>query len=594
LLKKIGKTLFHFFSSLKLAVSTLLSLAAILVAGTIVESYHDADAAHHYVYGTWWFATVLCFLGMNVLCAALSRWPWKRHHFGFVVTHLGIILILIGSLTTLLKGYEGQVVLAEGENTRRMTLKNATLFIFDPAKDKLEEFPADFRFAPPSAERPFVWTTQGGVRLSVTDYLPHAEGEIQVREGEGMDNPALKLRLQGSRATISEWIFSREWDRRRLSLGPASLTYLEVPDLSVFRRILRDPAARGPLLWLPGALVPVSAGQDFAAGAWRGRFQEYFPYAAVNEDGLKNAGSEPVNPALRLQLIRPSALETYVLFAHFPELPARDQEGPGAPVPMRLLWIPPELGSGANELVLARLANGSTAYALRAGGEWKEPALLDLSRELETGWMDFKLSVLENVRKGRISKIYRRVPVPAGREGPPSAIRLQLSSEQGAQEFWLGRGEEQSVALGPRRLRVAYGLKSRPLGFELALVDFHMGTYEGTSDPSSFQSQVTVVDPENLDRFDRLIQMNQPLKYRKYKIFQASYQLNPGGSDWSVLAVAYDPGIYVKYAGALIMVAGIILMFFFRPLFLRKKPMANAAEASTLPASRPLTPARSS
>jgi hypothetical protein len=60
------------------------------------------------------------------------------------------------------------------------------------------------------------------------------------------------------------------------------------------------------------------------------------------------------------------------------------------------------------------------------------------------------------------------------------------------------------------------------------------------------------------------------MKYDRYKLFQASYQLNPGGPSWSVLAVAYDPGVLVKYIGALVMVSGIITMFFLKPLFIQK------------------------
>ena len=67
------------------------------IAGTIWESTFDAKVARAYVYEAWWFNFWLLFLGLNLFCAALSRWPWKRHHAGFLITHLGIITLLIGS-----------------------------------------------------------------------------------------------------------------------------------------------------------------------------------------------------------------------------------------------------------------------------------------------------------------------------------------------------------------------------------------------------------------------------------------------------------------------------------------------------------------
>ncbi|HKX12832.1 MAG TPA: hypothetical protein VJP40_06740, partial [bacterium] len=62
--------------------------------------------------------------------------------------------------------------------------------------------------------------------------------------------------------------------------------------------------------------------------------------------------------------------------------------------------------------------------------------------------------------------------------------------------------------------------------------------------------------------------------------FQASYQLNPDGPDFSVLAVAYDPGIFLKYLGSLVMIGGISLMFYFKPLFVQKRMAARKAKAS--------------
>ena len=202
-LQKIGRKLFAFFSSLRLAVVTLLSLAAVLAVGTFYESLYDTETAKHYVYGTLWFALLLGLLGTNVFFAALSRWPWKRHHIGFLVTHLGIITLLIGSLLTLVKGYEGQIVLAEGEIGKKLTLKEAQLFFYDPVLGKLEQNSAEFRFKPPSAANPWKAQVLGDVQVQADDYLPNAVDDIRVHAGSDLENPALELKISGSRATFS-------------------------------------------------------------------------------------------------------------------------------------------------------------------------------------------------------------------------------------------------------------------------------------------------------------------------------------------------------------------------------------------------------
>jgi hypothetical protein len=69
--------------------------------------------------------------------------------------------------------------------------------------------------------------------------------------------------------------------------------------------------------------------------------------------------------------------------------------------------------------------------------------------------------------------------------------------------------------------------------------------------------------------------MNNPLHRAGYTLFQASYSKDPDGKYISVFAVGKDPGITLKYGGALVMIFGIILMFWFKnPAW--KKGEANA------------------
>jgi len=61
------------------------------------------------------------------------------------------------------------------------------------------------------------------------------------------------------------------------------------------------------------------------------------------------------------------------------------------------------------------------------------------------------------------------------------------------------------------------------------------------------------------------ISMNEPLYYGGDFFYQASYQLQENGPPISVFSVNYDPGRWVKYLGSIIMVLGIMLMFYFNP-----------------------------
>ena len=52
---------------------------------------------------------------MNILCAALIRYPWKKRQTGFVVTHVGLLTLLAGSFYSVRTADEGQVGMVEGD-----------------------------------------------------------------------------------------------------------------------------------------------------------------------------------------------------------------------------------------------------------------------------------------------------------------------------------------------------------------------------------------------------------------------------------------------------------------------------------------------
>ena len=67
--------IYRFLASLKLAVFSISTLAATLAYATFFESWYGGGAAQEYIYRSPGFAILLAFLGMNILCAALIRYP---------------------------------------------------------------------------------------------------------------------------------------------------------------------------------------------------------------------------------------------------------------------------------------------------------------------------------------------------------------------------------------------------------------------------------------------------------------------------------------------------------------------------------------
>src|ERR1700675_2591910 len=157
-----------FFASLKLAVVLLAVLIIAAIAGTIYESSFDAKVARAYVYGAPWFNLWLILLGANLAVSAISRWPWKKHHVAFLVTHLGIITLLTGSLIGRIWGTEGTITLFKGDPpTNRLLVDQHQLRVRD-VDEMMKGFPAEFLHHPPTPNHPRDFgVLASGARLSV-------------------------------------------------------------------------------------------------------------------------------------------------------------------------------------------------------------------------------------------------------------------------------------------------------------------------------------------------------------------------------------------------------------------------------------------
>src|SRR6187397_1374387 len=136
--------IFKFFASIKLAVVLLAVLIIASIAGTIYESSFDAKVARAYVYGARWFNLWLLLLVANLAVSALSRWPWRKHHLAFLVTHLGIITLLFGSLIARIWGTEGTITLFKGEPPNNRLLVDQHELRVRDTDGLIKGYPAEF------------------------------------------------------------------------------------------------------------------------------------------------------------------------------------------------------------------------------------------------------------------------------------------------------------------------------------------------------------------------------------------------------------------------------------------------------------------
>lgn len=216
-----------FFASLKLAVMVILSLAVISAIGTITEAkYNDAQVAQKLVYHSVWMYIILGALIVNLVGVMIDRWPWKQHHMGFVLAHIGIIILLFGSWLTKKYGVDGSMAFEIGETAKSVVVNERDLTVIaslDGSEFKtIFDTEVDFLTNPPTAAKPFQ-IHLGADTLEVLDYYHFAfrESEISASDSVG-DGPAVRFQLENPNVNLTEWLRrDRTKAEAQVNLGPA-------------------------------------------------------------------------------------------------------------------------------------------------------------------------------------------------------------------------------------------------------------------------------------------------------------------------------------------------------------------------------------
>jgi cytochrome c-type biogenesis protein CcsB len=133
---------------------------------------------------------------------------------------------------------------------------------------------------------------------------------------------------------------------------------------------------------------------------------------------------------------------------------------------------------------------------------------------------------------------------------------------QEAALFGIGRGYRgtpESFIIDDTTFVMMWGSKEIRLPFSIQLNDFQLERYPGSNTPSSYASEITLIDKSANIQMPYKIYMNNVLDYKGYRFFQASYDQDEGGS---VLSVNKDPGKIPTYIGYFLLSLGLLLNIF--------------------------------
>ena len=227
--QKLGEwleELFKFLASLKLAVIIILSLGVVSAIGTIVEARFDAVYAQKTVYHSPWMYAIMALLCVNLINVMIDRLPWKRHHAGFIFAHVGIIVLIAGSLVTKIYGVDGSMSLDIDSKSRVVMLPDTDFFVASSLGGEYRTIynsPVDFITRPPN-KTDYTFPL-GDINLKVLQYYHFAVRDEKIMPSESLfDGPAIRFQLENDNVNVTDWILKSGANPFEVfELGPAKV-----------------------------------------------------------------------------------------------------------------------------------------------------------------------------------------------------------------------------------------------------------------------------------------------------------------------------------------------------------------------------------
>jgi len=619
---------FEFFASLKLAVVLLAVIIVAAIAGTVYESSFDAKVARAYVYGAPWFNLWLVLLGANLACSALSRWPWRKHHLAFLITHLGIITLLIGSLIGRIWGTEGTITLFKGEPpTNRLLVDERQLRIHD-VDGIVKGYPAEFLHHPPTPQHPRdLGPLASGAHLMIIDFAPTIEAKLNPKPLNDGGAPAVHFTIATAMMNqhLDGWLLADDPQNGNFSMGLANIELkrgtaerlgrdgsLSSPPLKsegnqkdqatdleesifAFSKAPEEQIGRARKGGSTGAKIRLEQPQngnkgrvfvslgdketsfDVADNLGRDvaiadtpftlKIDEYWADFRIENGKPSSLSDQPNNPAV-LVTIRGKGVSASAAETN-PHGSNKDLTTTGGPPSM------PAPGEGTpNHLTLFVADDGTITYELASRKNGRSTGKIDLDKPLPTGWADWQLTIDKTMPHAASSMDFN--PVNSGQAPTsndlPDGVRVRVQHNGETVERWAPAGWQIAIPTSPSPTMVAYGWKTVSLPIGLELLDFEVKRNEGSDSPAGFKSTLEIVTADG-ETATGSCWMNHPFSYPGnwwHTWTGLTYKIsqaswNPENLGQSTVQILRDPGWLLKWIGSLLVVIGVFMMFYLQP-----------------------------
>ncbi|HPI39453.1 MAG TPA: cytochrome c biogenesis protein ResB [Pseudobdellovibrionaceae bacterium] len=598
---------FRYISSIKLAIPLMLIVSMVVAWGTVVESQYNSEYSSLLIYKSGWFGFLLILLWINIFSATLSRWPWKKHHTGFIITHIGLLTLLMGGYITNESGTDGQLMVQENQSSRSVVLPNLMFGYQIENQPNVQKIVFKKMLKAKEKEDLNSINNEIGQFVNVEKYIPFAKtSRVYKSEPSQSDEIALSFILKSQFFNVNEWLHTTE--NAQMQMGPATLKITKVQDfdLNVTTKKLKPQEPQSSHTKKLKKKSPTDLNQDkvlvfnpkntqesreilvsdlqkneIEVFNLKLRLQKKYRSAIVAGNKLnENPDPSISNPALELQVEQNNKVLREVLYANFKDFSLNkdgvfgyrmeylNSVGQGSDEPDDPVAQDPQSiksGSRVIEFKVSSQAPHKTQVVLYKEGQEVLKQILSEGEKLTTPWMGMEIFIGTIEAHALESSEVTAINPEKRSDLPTSAILLNTAQNQ---KIWLTEGEQKTVSINDRNFTFYYGKEIIDLPFEVTLKKFTKLDYPGTSTPMSFESLVQINDESQSQK----ISMNEPFKKEGFTLYQASYIMNPTEAPISIFSVNKDPGRWLKYLGSLILSIGVITFTLMRSRLAKSTP----------------------
>ena len=154
------------------------------------------------------------------------------------------------------------------------------------------------------------------------------------------------------------------------------------------------------------------------------------------------------------------------------------------------------------------------------------------------------------------------MPARDGSSEGENLVDLKVTVDEAEEHYMIKQGVFEQLVINNILFTMNIGNQLYTIPFELKLNSFELERYPGSESPSSFASDITLIDEHAGIEQPFRIFMNNVLDYKGYRFYQSSYDSDEQGT---VLSVNHDHwGTLITYTGYFLLFASLIISLFTR------------------------------